>query len=172
MRHTRTTLSLLSALGLAFGALPGCGGEKAVAEVTGEAMGISFGETSYVYFGGPFVVVTPDPMECLDISWVRLSYQDGVAPTEDDVRMLQFGFTGGDVTTGQKSIGLGASVTSTVIQVSGGAMSQTRATQGALNVDALEDEVWASGSFEGVAFEDGTLDGTFEAEWCTNLKDR
>ncbi len=150
----------------------GCGGGKAGAEVSGSALGISFGEAKYVYFGGPFVVVTPDPMECLDISWVRLSYQDGTAPTEDDVRLLQFGFTGGDVTTGQKQIGLGASVTSTVVEVSGGTMAQTRANQGVLNVDELEEEVWASGSFEGVAFDDGTLDGTFEAEWCTNLKDR
>ena len=151
-------------------ALSGC--SSYTAAVSGSASGLSIGTTSYVFFGGPFVVITPDEVDCMDLAWVRPSYQEGSLPTDQDMDILQFSYTSGQLSTGQKSIGLGASVTSTIVHISGESLEQARATGGVINVDSIEEETTAIGSFEGVTYDDGTLDGTFEAQWCINLKER
>jgi len=108
----------------------------------------------------------------MDLAWVRPSYQEGSQPTDQDMDILQFSYTSGNLSTGQKSIGLGASVTSTIVHISGESLEQARATGGVINVDSIEEDAMAIGSFEGVTYDDGTLDGTFEAQWCINLKER
>ncbi len=151
--------------------LGGCAGGSS-ATVEGTAMGISLGDARYVYYGGPFLVISAKEVDCMDVDWVRRSYPEGTVPTEDDRELLQFAFATSDVTEGQKSVGLGASVTSTILSISGGALTQSRATAGTLTVATMEEETLATGSFSGLTFEDGTLSGEYEAEWCVNLKDR
>lgn len=161
--------SLGICLGLMF--LSGC--EKgASAEVTGTAGGVTFGETKYVYFGGPFFVISATDVECVDLSWVRPAYQEGSSPTDQDIKLLQFAYASGAVSTGEKSVGPGASVTAKVVTVAGGALSQSSASSGSISVSEVVDEETATGEFSGIAFDDGTLDGSFEAEWCITLKDR
>lgn len=146
--------------------------DGAEATVEGTAMGITIGETPYVFVGGGFVVISTTDVDCMDLSFVRTSYQEGTSPTETDVKFLQVAFTAGDVTEGQKSVGLGASVTSTLVQVNNGTLTQDRATSGSFTVDTLEEEGPATGSFQDLAFADGSLSGTFVADWCINMKDR
>lgn len=148
--------------------LSACGGG---ADVSGTVLGIPFDKTRFAYFGGPFIVISNIETDCEAISFVRSSYEVGNAPSDADAQLLQFGFQSGAVEEGQKSISVTASVSATVVKIDGGAFDFAYANGGVINVEALsEDEV--QGTFEGVAFDDGTLDGDFDATWCRNLKDR
>lgn len=151
--------------------LAGCGG--ASADVTGSAGGVDFGSTRHVYFGGPFVVISMLDVACDEIDWVRRNYEVGSAPTPSDTQVLQFSFMDSSVvTTGPYPVLLTGAVSSSVIQISGGAFYETIAGGGLLTVDEVVDEDHATGTFEGIAFEDGTLEGSFDATWCRNLKAR
>ncbi len=140
------------------------------ATVSGAAGGVTFGETDHAYFGGPYLVISPDELDCLDLAWVQRSYEDGIAPTEGDARLLQFAFATDTVTEGRVGIGIAAAASATVVNVTGGTATFTRAEGGFLDIDAVETETEATGSFEGLAFEDGTLSGSFTATWCRNLR--
>ncbi len=155
-----------------FLALVGCASEPE-STVTGTAGGITFGETVTAYFGGPFLVVSAQPIDCLDLSFVVKSYEDGVAATDQDIALLQFAFGQTDVNLGRTAVDVGASVSATVVNIVGDASSYTRAESGLLVVDSVDpsEDGLASGSFEDVAFEDGTLAGTFNATWCRNLRE-
>jgi len=149
--------------------LSACGGG---AEMSGTALGIPFGDTRYVFFGGPFIAISNIEMDCEQLSFVRSNYEVGQAPTDDDTQLLQFGFTQtAEVSEGQKAIAVTASVSAAVVKVVDGAFDFAYADGGVLDVESVsEDEV--EGNFEGVAFDDGSLNGTFKASWCRNLKDR
>jgi hypothetical protein len=149
-------------------ALAACGGG---ADVSGTALGIPFADTPYVFFGGPFIVISNIETDCEALSFVRGNYEVGSAPTEDDAQLLQFGFTAGDVVEGQKSISVTASVSAAVVKVNDGAFDFAYADGGVIDVTSVTDDR-VQGTFEGVAFEDGSLDGDFDADWCRNLKDR
>ena len=68
---------------------------------------------------------------------------------------------------------IAASASSTVVNVVDGAATFTRAEGGVLDIESVDDTETglAVGSFEGVAFADGTLAGDFTATWCRNLRD-
>lgn len=149
--------------------LLGCGGS--VADVEGTALGITFGKTHHVYFGGPLLVISAFESECEDLAFVRETYEVGQVPTEADVALLQFAFAA-EMSEGTNPVDLGASVNAAVVHGGGGAFEFEYAEGGVLDIDHLEAESVAEGSFEGVAFPSGTLNGSFTAEWCRNLKDR
>ncbi|MFZ5482210.1 MAG: hypothetical protein ACOZNI_35945 [Myxococcota bacterium] len=149
-------------------ALPACGG--ASAEVTGSAIGITWGESRWVYYGGPFLAISNAEVDCEGVAWVERNYEAGQAPTDDDVQILQFAFAE-DMRDGTFSIGLDASVAATVLEVKDGALTFERAEGGVLTVEAIEEDTSADGTFDGVLFESGTLSGSFTAEWCRNLKE-
>jgi hypothetical protein len=150
--------------------LVGCGG--ASAEVTGTVGDVAFGETSYVYMGGPFIIISMLEVSCEGLDFVRRNYEVGMAPTDADTEILQFSFDEDLVATGSYPIDIDAAVSSTVIAVSGGAFYEDIARGGLLTVDTFSDEDSASGSFSELAFDGGTLSGSFSAEWCRNLKPR
>jgi hypothetical protein len=110
----------------------------------------------------------------MDLVFVRTSYQEGNDPTEGelDIKFLQIAFTSGEVTEGQKSVGLGASVTSTLVNINNGTLEQDRATAGSATIESIEEEGPVIGDFQDLTFADGSLSGTFQSEWCINLKDR
>lgn len=161
----RLSVSTLALLGLS-----ACAG--AGAEVSGSAGGVSFDKTPYVYFGGPYIVISMEEIECIDLSFVNRSYEEGVAPTTMDLAMLQFASNSDtDGFEAQRySIDVDASFSSTVVRVLDDAPTYTRASGGLLIIDEVTDDD-ASGTFESVVFEDGTLSGSFTAEWCRNLRD-
>ncbi len=148
--------------------LVGCGDPAAT--LSGSAGGLTFSETDSAYFGGPFLVFSNEPLDCLELAWVQRSYQDGVAPTDSDVKILQFTFAGDAIATGRVSIGTGAAATATVVNVTDGAPTYTRAESGFLDIDSLEEQETLVGSFDAVTFTDGTLTGDFTATWCRNLR--
>ena len=150
-------------------ALVGCGGGRA--SVEGTAGGISFGDTTSVYVGSRYVVISAIPVECRDIDWVDRNYDEGVSPTELDTSVLQFTFASSEsVETGKFPIAQGGQVQSTIVNITGNTFHEYNATEGTLTVDSVEEEGTAEGSFDAVSFEDGTVSGTFTAEWCVNLK--
>lgn len=155
--------------GVAFASLAGC--EAASAEVTGTANGIAFGETTSVYWGARFVVVSAVELECDELSWVEQNYDATAgAPSEFDTSLLQFTFAGELIETGTFSIAQGAQVQATVVNVDGGTFVESNATAGTFDLESVEDEGFAEGTFAAVTFEDGVLDGSFTAAWCRTLK--
>lgn len=152
--------------------LVACGGSRA--EVTGSAFGINFESVQRVFFGGPYIVITPtEDVDCETVAFVRQTYEEGLAPTSDNIEMLQFTYVAGDVVEGNKSIAqTDAEVTSLLLATDGTQMEFDRATAGAITIDTLREDASAVGSFESVAFSDGSLSGEFTAEWCRNLRDR
>jgi hypothetical protein len=149
--------------------LTACGG--ASASVEGSAGGIAWGESQTVYVGARYVVISATELDCRDVDWIDRNYDEGVKPTDLNVSTLQFTFASGDrVEEGKFPIAQGAAVQATIVNVSGDVFHEYNATGGALIVDSAEDEGSATGSFEAVAFEDGTLSGSFTAEFCVNLK--
>lgn len=140
------------------------------AEVSGTVGGITFGESSNVFFGASYVVIAHSDTDCEGVSFVERNYDAGVAPTDADVQLLQFAFKGDTVEQGLVQVSLEGPVFSTVVDVTGGAFREHNATAGTLTVDEIVDEERASGTFDTVTFEEGTVSGTFTAEWCRNLK--
>ena len=151
------------------GLAAGCEGSSA--EVSGTANGIAFGESSWVFWGARYVVVSAVEMECSDLHWVEQNYDTtSGAPSEFDTSIVQFTFAGELIETGKFTIAQGASVQATVVNIDAGVFHEMNATAGTFDLESVEDEGFATGSFEAVTFEDGSLDGTFNAEWCRTLK--
>lgn len=169
--RTNTAVRLAAAAALTAG-LAGCGGPSA--EVTGTVLGIDFAAVQHVYFGGPYLVLTTtEDVDCESMSFVRQTYEEGVAPTTEPIELVQFTYVSGAIAAGDKSIALtDAEVTSLVLATDGEQMDFDRATAGVLSIDELNDEKSAIGTFDGVTFADGSVSGSFTAEWCRNLRDR
>jgi len=139
--------------------------------VDGAVLGITIGETKYVYFGGPFLVLSAISSDCDDLDFLKRSYEIGNAPTPYDMAFLQFAWNADAVDEGRKAIDRAASVGAAVLDIqSDGSFEFDYATGGVITVEELVEEKRLVGDFEGVAFLEGTLTGTFEAEWCRNLK--
>jgi hypothetical protein len=149
--------------------LVACGG--ASASVEGSAGGISWGESQFVYVGARYVVISATDLDCRSIDWISRNYDEGVKPTDLNVSTLQFTFASGDsVQEGRFPIAQGGQVQATIVNVSGDVFREFNAANGTFQVDGVEEEGAATGTFEDVAFEDGTLSGSFTAEFCVNLK--
>lgn len=156
-------------LALSAFALSGCGGASATVE--GTAGGITWGESTWAYAGARYIVISQTELDCRDVSWVETSYDQGIAPADFDLSVLQFAFPSSEtVAEGRSAISQGGQAEATIVNVSGDVFHPYEANSGTLDVDSVEDEVSATGSFESVTFDDGTLSGTFTAEWCVNLK--
>lgn len=153
-------------------ALSGCA--ASTADVTGSAGGVTFGSTTHVYFGGPFVIISMLEVSCEQLDFVRRNYEVGQAPTDAETKMLQFSYDTDAVTAGKIPVSIDAAVSASVVDVSAsGAFTEVVAVSGELNVESVETDDFASGTFTAVTFDDGgVLDGTFDAVWCRNLKPR
>lgn len=151
--------------------LAACGGGHA--EVEGTVLGIPFGSTNFVFFGGPFIAISNIEVDCEDLVFVRHSYESGSQPTTTDMQLLQFAYQTETVEEGNRSIDIGASVSATVVKAGEGGFEFSYAESGSINVDSFVDQEEAVGTFESVTFQDGgTLSGEFSAIWCRNLRDR
>jgi hypothetical protein len=138
--------------------------------VEGTAGGIKFGSSSSVYWGARYVVISMEEVDCTGVDWVERNYDEGVNPTDVDTSVLQFTFAGDELVTGKSAIQQGGQVQATIVNIEGGAFQESNASAGTVTIDGFEEEGFAEGSFEAVSFDDGTLAGSFTAEWCRNLK--
>ena len=148
----------------------GC--EGAGAELEGTAGGIQWGSSDWVYVGARYVIISQIEVECRDIDWIERNYDEGVAPTDNDASLLQLAFSSSEeVQAGRFPVAQGGQVEGTIVNVTGDVFNETAATGGTLDVDSVEQDGVATGTFEALTFDDGgTLSGSFTAEWCVNLK--
>ena len=148
--------------------IAGCSG-GGTAEVTGAVSGYSL-TPSAQWWGGPFLVITSEPLDCIDMYWVKRSMVNGdEAPVDKDLVALQFTYNEGDVIAGTYSVEGAATVIADLLVIEGGALQVFDARTGALVVDEIEEEGFATGSFD-LGFDDGTLSGSFDIEFCNNMK--
>lgn len=167
---SRWLVSVASAAFFGFG-LAGCGGGDA--SVSGTVLGIAFGDTKYVFMGGPYITISNIEVECEQLAFVQRSYEEGQQATTDEMQLLQFAYATDLVTEGNNAIDVSASVSSIVVKSNDANFEFTRAESGSINVESFTENEEASGTFDSVTFQDGgVLTGTFSAEWCRNLRDR
>lgn len=137
--------------------------------VDGTVAGQDMAEPLTVFFGGPFIVFTDRPLECIEVPWVRPNYSPGETPTDFDFVGLQFWFDQGEVYEGVFSVEGDAAVYAKALIVEGGAFAQYTARTGTLVVDEVDGDT-VSGSFDvGFGEEGGFSTTAFEAEFCVNL---
>jgi hypothetical protein len=153
------------------GLLAGCAGEG-TAEITGSVDGLTITPTT-MYWGGPFVFFVSRELDCDELAWVTKVYDTGdEPPTDFDFTALQISYNESNVVTGTYDLSGQAPVKAEVINVTGGAMTVFKASEGTLIVDEVINEGDATGEFGFTFDEYGTLNGTFSLPWCTNLKSR
>jgi hypothetical protein len=168
-RAARTTRLALATSALLL-AGPGCG-SKASATVEGAVAGTRFTASNF-WWGGPYIVLTDVEGECKDVAWAEPgpTFASGdEAPVEGDLNAVLITFLDTDVVKGDYAVGQVAPVDVRFISVNDGEMDVYIAQEGSLKVDAVEDEGNAAGSVA-VSFEDGSIEGDFDIEWCNNLK--
>lgn len=141
------------------------------AELSGSAGGITWGDTNYAWFGARYIVFSNIETDCEGIAFIDQNYDEQVAPNDVDTQTLQFTFDTEDVRTGTFQVAAtDAEVHSTIVFIQDGAFSESIAAAGVLTVDEIDPDSSISGSFDTVSFEDGSVSGSFTAQWCRNLK--
>ncbi len=146
-----------------------CACSQPWSEIEGTMGGEDLVGAETVMFGGPFIVIMDKSRDCLDMAWATRHYTDGEPPASYDFVALQFAFEDPEVGEGRFSLAGDAPVVSKFLVQEGLAFSYENARDGTLVIDSVNSS-WASGTFD-VTFDQGELDGSFQAEYCANLKD-
>jgi len=148
----------------------GCGGGSEVS-VTGTVGGEKFSATT-AYFGGPFIAFTADEADCMDFAWVKKSIDENdEVPVDRNVKSLILAFNDSDVVEGNHSLEGNAPVDGRYVGVQGDVLTVHRAREGFLEVSELESDSHVVGNLA-LTFEDGSITGDFDVEWCTNLSSK
>ena len=149
--------------------LGACGGSGGIADVSGSVGGSSFNEALTVLHGGPYILLLDVEVDCLEVGWVEPTYFDGDPPAEDlNYVAVQFKFDE-DPQTGTFSVYGDSAVAGTGLVQNGNDFDFMHARDGTLTVDEVtEDSI--VGKFD-IVFDEGEASGTFETEYCRNLKD-
>jgi hypothetical protein len=140
------------------------------ADVTGDVAGVGFSSPQTVMAGGPFIVMVNDILDCVDLSWVSRSYQSSSSPMESDFTALQLTFEGSEILEGPFSVAGEAQVSSTFLVNADGVFTPHRGIGGTVEITSTSTSGSTEGSFN-LVFDEGSLQGTFTAENCRNLKD-
>ena len=141
-------------------------------EISGSVGSTHFAEVGTAYFGGPFLFLADEVIDCMDVYWVTRNYTTGQPVHEDyelDFVGLQFAFSGDDLLQGTFSVAGEAQVSSKLLVQEAGVLDEHRGRGGFLIIDDIEADS-SSGTLE-LTFDDGELTGSFYAEQCINLKD-
>lgn len=150
----------------------GCG-SKAFADISGSVDGIKLSAEAS-FWGGPFVVFTDKPFECMDMYWVKRgqNFETGVeAPVTEDMVALLFTYEASAVEAGDVVLGGTSPVDARLLVVKNEALTVYRADDGNIDVTEVSEDDGAIGSFTTV-FDEGSLEGDFQVDWCTNLKSK
>ncbi len=154
------------------GLLSGCG-PSTYFDVSGVAGTISIAPAS-AYWGGPFIAFFNSPTECIDSWWIKRgpSFETGSeSPIETDATVLLLTYEGEEVIVANNSVEGDAPVDARVIEISSGAVTVEKARTGYLDLTEINNRDEAIGTLE-LGFEEGTITGGFQVEWCNNLKSR
>ncbi len=155
------------------GLLVSCGPEPSVIE--GSIDSNDFSDPLTAYFGGRYLFFSNVEFDCMGVDWVHHSYTPGVDPAEQDLLAIQFTFgMGSEVAAGYYNLNDRAQVDASALVIRGGAFQEFRVDEGEITIDELEDRELVIGNFDLSRFydtEEGSLSGTFSAEWCVNLPD-
>lgn len=150
--------------------LAGCGGSGA--DVSGTVAGQGF-TAGAAWWGANFIVLTETDYDCIDMSWVKSSYDDEHPPGDEAKRFLQFMFnSGGEVAKGVFTISETdeSPVSAGFWNYTGAALDQFHGRTGSLQITEVSGSDKVSGNFN-VMFDDGQLEGTLDKiDWCTNIK--
>ena len=165
-RSMFTTMSLVPFVSIAIG----CGGGT-FADISGSVEGVKLNATSF-YHGGPFLVFTSRESECLDMAWVERGskFSSGEEPPTDyDMVSLLFTYANDEVVAENVSVDGQSLVDARLIVVSGGAMTVYDTAGGFIDVTEIDKKDHVIGNFD-LSFDNGSLQGDFEVEYCNNLK--
>lgn len=149
--------------------LAGCG-SSTYADLSGTVDGNKFTASTF-FWGGPFLIFTSNQQECIDFAWVKRGptfENGGEAPNTGDMSALLFTFEGSDVTPTNTSLEGDSPIDARLLVVQDDALTVHRGVQGALIIDSVEGQDNAIGSLA-VGFDEGSIEGEFEVEHCTNL---
>jgi hypothetical protein len=141
--------------------------------IDGAVAGFDVSIVGTMYWGGKYLFFADEELDCVDLDFVHHTYTGGKDPRDGDGDFVALQFTfldDPDAYTGFFSIGGDAPISGKLLVVEGGAFTEFRARSGSLTIDELEDNGVASGIFD-VAFDDGTMTGTWETDFCVNLPD-
>lgn len=148
----------------------GCAGGSEVS-VTGTVAGEKFSAKT-AFFGGPFVAFVAADEECVDFAWVQKSIDENdEVPVDRNVKSLILSFEESDVAEGNHSVEGDAPVDARYVAVDGDILTVHRAREGFLEISELEGGDHAVGNVS-LTFEDGSISGEFDVEWCTNLSSK
>lgn len=143
-----------------------------LSEISGSVAGTGFAQVGTAYFGGPFLFLVDETLDCMDVFWVTRNYTTGQPVHEEfqqDFVGVQFAFSGDNLLQGQFNVAGEAQVSSKLLIQTGGVLEEHRGRGGFLVISSLDDDT-TSGTIE-LTFDEGELEGTFYAEECVNLKD-
>ena len=153
----------------------GCGPSPST--ISGSVAGIPFETVGTAMWGGRYLVLVDQEMDCIDMAWVHRNYSEGVDLGTTDFVALQFTFGRGQEVTESPlpySVQGVAEVSARLIDYTDGifdAGDEYRGLDGLLFVETIKQKDWAGGTFD-IEFSDGdTLVGEFSADWCVNLPD-
>jgi len=143
--------------------------------VEGSVDGQSFSDIGTVFWGGRYLVILDQELDCIDLSFVNHTYSEGADFGDTSFVGLQFTFSRGtEVFPGNFSVEGAAEVNAKFLNYKDGifdASDEVRGRSGTFVVDKVGDKEWAEGSFD-ISFGDsGDLTGSFAADWCVNLPD-
>lgn len=146
---------------LALSLLAGCGG------VGGDLSGSSF-DPVVGYWGGPFVVFSPENIECIDLWWVAKDYDDDEVPWDQPFDVLQVTFNESDVVEGTFDVSGVSPVSAARLTGTGDAWEMDEATSGLLTIDSVKDGGKVKGEME-ISLASGAVSGSFAVKHCVNL---
>ena len=143
----------------------------------GAVAGIPFETVGTAMWGGRYLVLVDQEMDCIDMAWVHRNYSEGADLGNIDFVALQFTFGRGQEVSESPlpySVQGVAEVSARALDYTDGvfdAGDEYRGLDGLLFVDDVKDKNLASGSFDIEFSDDERLTGEFNATWCVNLPD-
>lgn len=120
------------------------------------------------WWGGPFVVVTDQELDCLDMAWVNKYYDEDEPPITYNLTAVQFSYET-EVVEGVYDVSGEAAVSARLLTMSDGIFDSAKARSGQLIIDEINSKEQVIGTYN-LSFDAGDITGTLEVPWCTNVK--
>jgi len=152
-------------LALAPVVLGGCGGVGGT--LSGTIDGVDY-KPVQGYWGGPFIVFSADPIDCIDLSWVSKQYANDEVPGNTDYDVIQVTFNDADVVEGTFDISGVSPVSAAHLVKSGDSFDMVEATSGLLTIDSVKSGGKVKGNLD-MSLPGGSLSGSFKVADCINL---